>query len=40
MVIDHEAGLESEIRMNNGTNHDTEMKNAWVFELEPQGVPS
>ena len=39
-VIDHEAGLESEIRMNNGTNGDTEMKNAWVIELEPQGVPA
>ena len=37
-VIDHEAGFESEIRMHRATNGDTEMKNAWVFELQPQNT--
>ena len=39
-MLDHEAGAESEIRMHGATNGDTEMKNAWVIELEPQGTPT
>jgi predicted phosphodiesterase len=37
-VIDHEDGFESEIRMHGATNGDTEMKNAWVIELQPQNT--
>gem|GEM_PF-2555847 len=37
-VIDHDAGFESEIRMHGATNGDTEMKNAWVIELQPQNA--
>lgn len=37
-VIDHDAGFESEIRMNNGTNGDTQMKNAFVFEITAPDV--
>lgn len=34
-VMDYDQGFECEIRMNRATNHDTEMKNAWVFEVIP-----
>ena len=37
-VIDHDAGFESEVRMHRATNGDTEMKNAWVIELQPQNT--
>jgi hypothetical protein len=34
-VIEHEAGIEIEIRMQQGTNHDTEMKWTNVWEIIP-----
>jgi hypothetical protein len=34
-VRNHDRGFEAEIRMNNATNHDTDMANAWIMEIEP-----
>ena len=38
-VIDHEAGLESEIRMHRATQKDTKMNNVFVFEIDPKAQP-
>lgn len=34
-VMNFDDRLEAEIRMNNATNHDTDMKNAWVIPIVP-----
>ena len=35
--VDFDEGLEAEIRMHRATNSDTDMKNVFVFEINPQG---